>query len=556
MKTQRFFLTITPLVLAITLSGCGAVAAPVGSILPTVLNPARTPAQVATAQPAASTSINKNEALTAIEDTLNEIYAQVNPSVVSIQVTQKTSGAGLSQLPALPFFFGQPQTAPGQQPQGQQEFYQHGAGSGFVWDKEGHIITNNHVVADADKITVTLADKTVVPAEVVGTDPDSDLAVLKVDLPADQLHPVTLGDSTQLKIGHLTVAIGNPFGLENTMTVGFISALGRILPANSSPDQALPGQGTSYTIPDIIQTDAPINPGNSGGVLVDDQGQVIGVTAAIESPVRASAGVGFAIPAAIVQKVVPALITDGHFEHPWLGLSGVTLYPELAQAMNLKADQHGALVVEVLPNSPADEAGLHGSDRQIKIEDQEVRLGGDVVVAIDGKPVTTMDDLVEYLAQSTEVNQTISLTVLRQGQPQTIKIALAARPKPAIEAPQPEAAVGNGPQLGVEGITVTPDIAASMNLPDTQQGVLVGRIMTGSPADTAQLHGSYKSMRINGQLVPVGGDIITAVDGQPVKTIQELQGAVRNAKPGQTVTLSVLRDGKQVDVPVTFNTGS
>ena len=190
---------------------------------------------------------------------------------------------------------------------------------------------------------MTLADETVVPAEVVGTDPDSDLAVIKVDLPAEQLHPVTLGDSTQVKVGQLAVALGNPFGLENTMTVGFVSALGRVLPVTGS--ESLNTTDPSFTIPDIIQTDASINPGNSGGVLVDDQGQVIGVTAAIESPSRSSAGVGFAIPSAVVDKVAPALIKTGHYEHSWLGLSGTSLFPELATAMNLDTAQHGALVI-------------------------------------------------------------------------------------------------------------------------------------------------------------------------------------------------------------------
>jgi len=373
---------------------------------------------------------------------------------------------------------------------------------------------------------------------------------------ANQLQPVAMGDSTQLKVGQLAVAIGNPFGLENTMTVGFVSALGRILPVSSGPNEGMPNLGASYTIPDIIQTDAAINPGNSGGVLVNDQGQVIGVTAAIESPVQASAGVGFAITSAIVQKVVPALIKDGHFDHPWLGLSGSTLYPELAQAMNLKSDQHGALVVEVIPGSPADKAGLHGSDRQVKIEDRQVRVGGDVVVTIDDQPVKSFDDLVTYLVQATEVNQTVTLTVLRQGKEETIKVTLAARPKPSVEEVQPEMVITNKPQLGIEGITVTPEIASSMELPATQQGVLIERIAIGSPADTAHLNGSYKSTLINGQSVPVGGDIITAVDSKPVNTIEDLQSALQQAKLGQTVTLTILRDGKQLDVPVTFKDAS
>ena len=221
-----------------------------------------------------------------------------------------------AQFTGFPFF-NLPQ---GQQPQQQ---YQSALGSGFVWDQNGDIVTNNHVVSGADKIEVTFSDGTIVPATLVGADPDSDLAVIKVDVPADKLHPVQLGDSSAVKVGQLAIAIGNPFGLEGTMTTGIISAVGRSLPANDNSTQ-------SYTIPDVIQTDAPINPGNSGGVLVDVQGQVLGVTSAIESPVRASAGVGFAIPSAIVNNVVPALIKDGKYVHSWLGISGTTLVPDLA----------------------------------------------------------------------------------------------------------------------------------------------------------------------------------------------------------------------------------
>jgi len=202
----------------------------------------------------------------------------------------------------------------------------------------------------------------------------------------------------------LAVAIGNPFTLENTMTVGIVSALaGSCLSVPAPRYKAR--NALHYTIPDIIQTDAPINPGNSGGVLVNDQGQVVGVTAAIESPVRASAGIGFAIPSNIVQKVVPELIQSGKYEHPWLGLSGTSLNPDLATAMNLKEDQRGALVIEVTPGSPADKAGLRGSDRQVEIEGESVPVGGDVVTAINGEPVHTFDDLVAYLAGSTQINQ-------------------------------------------------------------------------------------------------------------------------------------------------------
>jgi 2-alkenal reductase len=212
-------------------------------------------------------------------------------------------------LPDLPELFpNQPQSpnSPEFQPPTNQ-----GLGSGFVWDTHGNIITNNHVVEGAEKIEVTFSDETVVTAELVGADPDSDLAVIRVDLPAGQLQSVQMGDSETLRVGQLAIAIGNPFGLEGTMTVGIVSALGRSLPASDG----LTG-GPVYSIPNVIQTDAPINPGNSGGVLLNDVGEVIGVTAAIESPVRANAGIGFVIPSSIVNQVVPELIENGSFAHP------------------------------------------------------------------------------------------------------------------------------------------------------------------------------------------------------------------------------------------------
>ena len=335
---------------------------------------------------------------------LAQIYEQVNPSVVNIQTI-------VQGLQAFPEGFGQPQ-----QPQG-------GLGSGFVWDQQGHIVTNNHVIAGASDIAVIFNDGYVAPGEVVGTDPASDLAVIRIDVPAEQLRPVQVASSSEVHVGEVAIALGNPFGLQGTMTVGIVSALGRSLPVE--------GENTLsavYTIPDIIQTDAAINPGNSGGVLVDEQGRLIGVTAAIRSPVEANAGIGFAIPSDIVRKVVPALIAEGRYQHPWLGISGTSLVPPLAQAMNLPAEQRGVLVATTTPGSPADEAGLRGSDRQASIDGLEVAVGGDVIVAIDGEQIRTFEEMVSYLARNTEVGQTVTLTVLRDGQQQDIPLTLGARP--------------------------------------------------------------------------------------------------------------------------------
>ena len=356
-------------------SACSAIT------FPSILNTAPSPGEVVI--PNAAPIIGS---LQDYETTLEQIYQSVNPAVVSIQVGQ-------------------------------------GAGSGFVWDTQGHIVTNNHVVGGSDNIQVTFFDGTIRSAELVGADADSDLAVIKVDLPADRLHPVALTSSNEVKVGQLAIAIGNPFALENTMTVGIVSAVGRVLPVEAS------GSGqASYTIPDIIQTDAPINPGNSGGVLVDDQGRLIGVTAAIASPVRASAGVGFAIPSDIVGRVVPALIETGRYEHTWLGISGASLTPDLAQAMDLPADQQGALIVEVVPAGPADRANLRGSGQELTLNGQQQRVGGDVITAIDGQPIADFSDLVAFLARNTDVGQQITLSILRDGKHQTIKLELAARP--------------------------------------------------------------------------------------------------------------------------------
>jgi S1-C subfamily serine protease len=552
---KKYFRPIFILILAaqLALTGCSSLTLPIHSA---VIGSSTANAAIETA-PAATTSRLVQTAasptsLTEIETALENIYTRVNPSVVNIQVTQKQE-VSQSTIPDFPFrFFFEPDL-PQTQPQQPQEFYQHGAGSGFVWDKQGDIVTNNHVVAGADKIDVVFDDGTTVPATVVGVDPDSDLAVIKVDVAADWLHPVTLADSGQVKVGQMAIAIGNPFGLEGTMTVGIVSALGRSLPTTSGDTEGTLSQGPTFTIPEIIQTDAPINPGNSGGVLVNDQGQVIGVTAAIESPVRASAGIGFAIPAGIVDRVVPSLISDGRYQHPWLGLSGMSLTPELARAMDLDLDQRGALVIEVTPDGPADKAGLHGSDRQIKIEGQAARVGGDVITAIDGKPVNDFEDVVGYLVGSTNVGQEVSLTVLRQGKEQQLKATLGGRPQPEGQPGQTEGSTVGEAWLGVQGITLTPEIAQATGLSAGQEGVLVEQIELGSPADEAGLRGSYKPTIIAGHRLMVGGDVIIDVDGQPVRQMETLQTFIQQAKPGQEITLTLLRDGKQLEMPLTLS---
>jgi serine protease Do len=488
--------------------------------------------------------------LAAYQGTLENIYNAVSPSVVNIQVVQKVAAGNITtdsqQLPGFPFFSNPQQ----QQPQDQ---FSAALGSGFVWDQQGHIVTNNHVVNGADQIQVTFSDGTILPAKLVGTDPDSDLAVIQVDASAHQLQPITLGDSTAVKVGQMAVAIGNPYGLEGTMTTGIISAVGRSLPAGENSAQ-------SYTIPDIIQTDAPINPGNSGGVLLDAQAQVIGVTAAIESASGANSGIGFAIPAAIVNNVVPALINNGKYVHTWLGISGSTLIPDLATAMNLKAGQRGALVEEVMPNSPAEKAGLKGSDKQITINGQNTNVGGDVITAIDNQKVVEMDDLIAYLASSTKVDQKVTLTILRDGKEQKLDVTLAARPSAQERASASNngnnknnnnlPAPASGVRLGILGVDMAPAIAQQMNLSQDQQGVLVQQVEPGSLADKAGLKAGTQTATIDGQNIMVGGDVITGINGEQVTTIQELKAALSQLPADHPITLTVLRDGKETQLDV------
>jgi serine protease Do len=472
--------------------------------------------------PAAGTGVADS-----LQATLEQLYKQVNPSVVSIMVIENaTTTSSLGSV------------------QGAQTVL----GSGFVWDKQGHIVTNNHVVTGAGQISVLFADGTIVAATVVGTDVNSDLAVLKVDMSADALQPVQVADSTQVQVGQLAIAIGNPFGEQGTMTQGIVSALGRTLPVQSGTTTT----GATYDIPDVIQTDASINPGNSGGVLINDQGQLIGVTAAIESPVNASSGVGFAIPSVIVQKVVPALISTGHYDHPYLGISGTDMTPDLAKAMGLNPGQRGALVVDVTSGGPADKAGLKGSTKQATINGVSTHVGGDIIIGVDGQPVQVFDDLLSYLARNTDVGQKITLTILRNGQQMNIDLTLGARPAQSTGQSTTTGSATVGADLGITGITVTPQIDQAMNLPTTVAGVLIEAIQSGGPADQAGLIASSTTATISGQQIKIGGDIILGVDGVPVPTLDDLTALLQQAQPGLTVTLQVLRNGQLGDVDVTL----
>jgi S1-C subfamily serine protease len=302
-------------------------------------------------------------------------------------------------------------------------------GSGFIYDNNGHIITNYHVIAGSnpEDISITFIDGTVYRARVIGTDQYSDFAVLHVeeDVPPEKLIPLPLGNSSALQVGQEVVAIGNPFGLSGSMTEGIVSGLNRLIPVYQDPfsDVAAP----AFSIPDVIQTDAAINPGNSGGPLLDMQGEVVGINSAIFSTTGGFAGVGFAVPSNTIAKIAPILIESGTFQHPWLGVSGIDMTPEIAEAIGL-GEPRGFLVIETAAGGPAATAGVQGGTTPMQLEGREIALGGDVILAIDDREVRKIDDVLGYLQQAKEVGETVTLTVWREGQIMEIDVTLGARP--------------------------------------------------------------------------------------------------------------------------------
>ena len=290
-------------------------------------------------------------------------------------------------------------------------------GSGFVFDTFGHIITNSHVVADAKKIVVTFLDGRSYNAQLVGSDLFTDIAVIKVNAEQTQFHPISLGDSSQLKVGEQIAAIGNPFGLSGSMTSGIVSQLGRLLPA----------QDSGFSIPDVIQTDAAINPGNSGGPLLNMKGEVVGINTAIQSATGEFTGVGFAIPSRTLMKIVPTLIQDGEYDHPWLGISGRDIDPDLANILNL-TDAKGFLVIIVVEDSPASKAGLHGSIETKEIDGVNYLIGGDIILSVDGKEVRRIDDILIHLQREKSVGDEMVLEILRDGRTTNFVLLLEERP--------------------------------------------------------------------------------------------------------------------------------
>ena len=292
-----------------------------------------------------------------------------------------------------------------------------GVGSGFVYDTYGHIITNSHVIDNAQKIVVTLLDGSSYNAEIIGDDPFTDLAVIKIETNGVFLQPLPIGDSSKLKVGEQIAAIGNPFGLSGSMTAGIVSQLGRLLPS----------QDSGFSIPDVIQTDAAINPGNSGGPLLNMRGEMVGINTAIQSGTGEFTGVGFAIPSRTVAKIVPSLIQDGEYSHPWLGISGRDIDPDLAKILNLK-DAKGFLIVTVVDSSPSSKAGLHGATETKEIDGTSYALGGDIILKVDGIEVRKIDDILIHLQREKSVGDEMVLEILRDGRISEFTLLLEQRP--------------------------------------------------------------------------------------------------------------------------------
>jgi S1-C subfamily serine protease len=388
---KRLILIALPLVLAALACTCSSqellfVPTPAAPLIPEPLVAVVTPTPL------------PEEAIAAVDtegSLLVNLYQRVNPAVVYIEVLVNDGGT-LTPL---------------------------GSGSGFVIDTEGRIVTNNHVVEQADALRVVFSDSSVADAQILGLDPYSDLAVVQVDIPPERLVPLELSDSSTLQVGQRVVAIGNPFGLEGTMTAGIVSALGRTLPA-----QVLQGTGR-FSNPEIIQTDAAINPGNSGGPLLDIRGRVIGVNTAIRSTTGTNSGIGFAVPVNTVKRILPALIAEGAYRYPYLGITYDTRFTmaELAGPLGLPVT-HGALIDEVTPGTAAARAGLRGGNREVEVMGTTVNAGGDIIVAIDGYKLRDFDDLIAYLVRETEVGQEVTLTVIRDGEELEIPVILGERP--------------------------------------------------------------------------------------------------------------------------------
>jgi S1-C subfamily serine protease len=392
MTKKRVSLALVAVALLLATAACQVGANPLAGLIPTLQAPAAP--QTGTNQPGGNQgSVNPSD-----QNALEALYQKVSPGVVAIKVTTDQGG---------------------------------GLGSGFVFDSNGHIVTNYHVVNGATQVEVDFPSGYKVYGKVVGSDPDSDLAVVKVDAPASELHPLTVGDSDALQVGQVVAAIGNPFGLYSTMTTGIVSALGRAQQSLRAADSSATGR---YSMGAVIQTDAAINPGNSGGPLFNLDGEVIGLNRSIETtsvtntgePVNS--GVGFSIASNVLKRVVPGLISSGKYNYPYLGISFMDDLPlDAIQALGLK-NTSGAYVASVVKDGPADKAGVIAGTQPADIQGLNLNKGGDLVIAVDGKPIKTFDDLIAYMITHKSPGDVMTLTIVRGSQQLDIPVTLGERP--------------------------------------------------------------------------------------------------------------------------------
>ena len=367
--------------------------APTATSAPPTATPTALPSIVT---PESGAPIDENVAMLALQSRIIAVYKAVSPSVVNI--TNRSYAYSI---------FG-------------QAIPQEGSGSGFVYDTDGHIITNYHVIENAEELLVTFSNGQVYVAEVVGADSKNDLAIIRVEAGADLPTPLVFGNSSTLDVGQFVLAIGNPFGLEQTLTTGVISALGRVIESEDG------------FIGEAIQTDAAINPGNSGGPLLDLNGHVVGVNSQIVSPSGASAGIGFAVSVDTVKRVVVELIARGYYPHPWVGTEMTALTPSVVDwfrkaGMDIPVDT-GLLVLEVARGGPADVAGIRGGDRYVRMGRYQVPVGGDIIIAIDGQPVVDIETWTIYLETQKTIGDMVQITVLRDGREQVISVVLEEQP--------------------------------------------------------------------------------------------------------------------------------
>lgn len=442
--------------------------------------------------------------------TFREVASQTAPSVVNISTTTVIKKKGLSKrfygpfnFPEDPFseFFGDDfwkrffQDVPSEQTS---------LGSGVIWTEDGYIITNNHVVEQADKIRVTLMDKSEYDAEIVGTDAKTDLALIKIK-PDKKLQPAKLGDSDAMMVGDWVIAIGNPFGLDHTVTVGVISAKGRVINLNPTP----------YSYEAFLQTDASINPGNSGGPLINLYGEVIGINTAILSKTGGFQGIGFAIPINMAKEVLPQLKDKGKVSRGWLGVSIQMITDSLAKSLKLK-DKKGALVSEIIPNSPADKAGFKRSD---------------VIIEFDGKPIESFEQL-PWIVATTPIGKKVEVKIIRDGKEKVLEVKIGEQPSEGKEFIRSKSI-----DLGISVQDLTPEIAENLGLDPETKGVVINDVDRLSPSYQAGLR---------------RGDVIVEINRQEVRNIDDYENIVDKIKPGETVLFLIQRQSGTVYVAVEY----